>query len=789
MSFDRIPAELQALRQWVIWRYVKRDDQKLTKIPYSPRVLTLASVTDSSTWGTFEEAVACLSIKGVSGIGFVLTAQDDYTFTDLDDPYAKNDDGSPKYSNADELMARQKVIFEGMLSYAELSPSGKGLHIISRGRVPRGKKRHAIEVYSQERYMTMTGNVYRDSAITAQQPWIDWIYGELGGEEASHYIPDVGYQADKEPDDDVLRKAYGAVNGEKFQALFEGRWQDAGLVDNSWSAGDFALIDMLQFFTSSRQQIRRLFFRSGLATRDKASRPGYVENMIDRSFDRQPKGIDVEALLGALDAQRDRETAAREAAAAPRAPIVIGTPPGKQAPPSPYLMPLPGLLGQMAGFIYTAAPRPVPEIAVAGAIGLLAGMAGRCFNVSSTGLNVYILMLAKTGRGKEAIAQGVGRLMAPVKAIDGTGGGVPGADEFLGPQEIASGQALIKYMGKTSRSFVSIISEFDNFLAALTSRNVSPPVAKLKQVLLSAYSRSGKGQRLDKSIYSETDKNIAVIPSPAITLIGEGTPDKFYELLSETLVSDGFLPRFSVVEYEGPRSELNASFASVVPNPELVQSISRLAAHCLGLNAKDAVIDVVIQPDALELLNEFNLECDARINTAINGTVTELWNRAHLKANKLAALIAVGCNWYTPTIDAYAAQWAIDCARHDTTRLAERFETGRVGVLSADASQVVDVKAKLQKLFDRKVDAGKFKLPDQAIAAGIFNNYYLQGAVSNLISFKDDRRGATVAYHALMQSLVRMGVIDEVNRSDRQSMGILGTAYVLKEWDWLRSVN
>lgn len=782
MNFDRVPEELKQLRQWVVWRYVKRDDGKLTKLPYSPVRTTLASVTDSNTWGSFEEAKAATKLESVAGIGFVLTVHDDYTFVDLDDPYAKNHDGSPKYSNADELMARQRSVYEGMQTYAELSPSGHGLHLIARGRVDGGKKRHAIELYSSERYMTMTGNVYRESPITAQQPWIDWLYGELGGGRNALSAADAGvYSIDKEPDDDVLRKAYSAANGVKFQALFEGRFQDAGFP--SQSEADFALIDMLQFFTTSRQQIRRLFFRSGLAQRDKANRPGYVESMIARSFDRQPAGIDIEALMASVDKAYDQK-ATETAPAARQAPA---EPSEAAEPPSPYLAPLPGLLGQIAWFIYSAAPRPVPEIAVAGAIGLLAGISGRCFNVSGTGLNVYILMLARTGRGKEAIAQGIGRLMAPIKSIDGSGGGVPGAEEFIGPQEIASGQALIKYMGKTSRSFVSIISEFDNFMGYLTAFNVSPPVAKLKQVLLSAYSRSGRNQRLDKSIYSESDKNVAVVPSPAISLIGEGTPDKFYELLSDSLISDGFLSRFSVIEYTGPRVPLNERFASVTPSTELIQHMSRLAAHCLSLNSKDQIIDVVIQPAALELLNEFNLECDARINTATNGTISELWNRAHLKANKLAALIAVGCNWYAPTIDEQAAAWGIACSRHDTAALVARFETGRIGAISADQAQVRDVKRKLIKLFNREIKGATYKLSDAAIAAGIFNSYYLQNVTANLNSFKLDRRGSAVAYTSIVQSLVRMGVIDELSRADKERLGVLGAAYVLKEWDWLRA--
>ena len=41
-------------------------------------------------------------------------------------------------------------------SYTEKSPSGDGLHIITRGKLPKGaRKRNGIEVYSEGRYFTV----------------------------------------------------------------------------------------------------------------------------------------------------------------------------------------------------------------------------------------------------------------------------------------------------------------------------------------------------------------------------------------------------------------------------------------------------------------------------------------------------------------------------------------------------------------------------------------------------------------------------------------------------------
>src|SRR5262245_7305099 len=55
---DGIPAELKALRQWVVWRWIWRDS-RWTKEPHQPRAPgKRAKVNDPETWGTFKEALS-----------------------------------------------------------------------------------------------------------------------------------------------------------------------------------------------------------------------------------------------------------------------------------------------------------------------------------------------------------------------------------------------------------------------------------------------------------------------------------------------------------------------------------------------------------------------------------------------------------------------------------------------------------------------------------------------------------------------------------------------------------
>jgi primase-polymerase (primpol)-like protein len=50
-------------------------------------------------------------------------------------------------------------IIEALDSYTEVSPSGEGIHVIVKGKVPASIKRGRIEMYSIERYFTITGQV------------------------------------------------------------------------------------------------------------------------------------------------------------------------------------------------------------------------------------------------------------------------------------------------------------------------------------------------------------------------------------------------------------------------------------------------------------------------------------------------------------------------------------------------------------------------------------------------------------------------------------------------------
>jgi len=765
MDFNNIPHEMRIYPQWVVWRYEDTDSKKPTKVPYSAKTGHLASVTDPNTWAGFDECVNAMSSGWYAGIGFVLTENDPYSFIDLDD--TKGDQTA---------LDRQIKIFNEFNSYAERSPSGSGLHIIVKGAIPSGRRRSFIEVYSSLRYMTMTGDVYRNAPINDCNELLNVLWGQMGqGSVAvAHYA---GLAEAKETDEQVYNRAVAAANGDKFAELYAGKWEG---MYASQSEADFALVDIIAFYTQNRAQISRMFRASGLGQRDKAKRDDYVSYMLNKCFDRMLPPVDVDGLRNKLDEAIAKKEAADRAAALsqnseatphPKAPA-----PNLNEASKVYSVP-PGLVGEIAQYIYAQAPRPVPEIALAGALGLVAGIVGRAYNISGTGLNQYVLLLAPTGTGKEAIASGIDKLMGQVIRT------VPAASDFIGPGEIASSQAIIKYMSRGPTSFVSLVGEFGIYLQQMASVNAPPHLIGLRRFLLDAYNKSGEGKVLRPSIYSDKDKNTAAVLAPSFTLLGESTPEKFYEGLHEGLISEGLLPRFTMIEYHGERPALNPGHLSAQPSFELIDRLSTLCAHALMLNSQHKAIHVQTDATARELFQQFDAHCDANINTSDREVRRHLWNRAHVKALKLAGIIAVGCNPYDPTITADVASWAINLVVADVRNLLARFDAGEIGIDNDETKQLAKVIATVK-------DFVVSPWPDVAKYAGegmsnlhsnrIVPYSYVQRRLAAVAVFRKDRIGASGAIKRALKTLCERGDLQEVSRATlAKDYGTSAVAYMV----------
>ena len=231
----------------------KGTNEKIGKIPIDPITGLFAKTSDPTTWGSFENAVECFENNRLQGIGFVFSEDDSFVGIDLDDCISA-DNG--------EIEPHAKEIIDQLNSYTEISPSGKGVHVIVKGKLPEGwRKNGNVEIYDNGRYFTITGNILEGSSKTIADR-SEEIKGfhksnsaqpESSAESTMHQLGN--------DDADLIEKAKFAENGKKFSCLWEGDcWNYP-----SPSEADLALCKMLAFWTDCNSiDIDRLVRQSGL---------------------------------------------------------------------------------------------------------------------------------------------------------------------------------------------------------------------------------------------------------------------------------------------------------------------------------------------------------------------------------------------------------------------------------------------------------------------------------------------------------------------------------------------
>jgi hypothetical protein len=255
--FGNLPEELTALSQWVVWKFEGHGKPKLDKVPYDPRTRQNAKSNDPSTWATFAEAIAAYQRGGFDGIGFVFSEADLYAGIDLDkcrDP------------DTGRLEPRASEIIRRLDSYTEVSPSGTGVHIIVRGSLPAGGRKHgAVEMYDRGRFFTMTGEHIGGAPTVIEDRTVELaaLHAEVFGKSEKEALENGAADEHATPlsDEEIVILAKQAKNGEKFTGL----WTGDTTGHPSPSEADLALCNILAFYCGpDPARIDRLFRQSGL---------------------------------------------------------------------------------------------------------------------------------------------------------------------------------------------------------------------------------------------------------------------------------------------------------------------------------------------------------------------------------------------------------------------------------------------------------------------------------------------------------------------------------------------
>lgn len=664
-----IPAELKSIPHWVLWRYEsKTGSEKPTKVPYRPDGKR-ANITDKADVSTFEQVIA---VAGqFSGIGFVFFRGSRVTGVDLDNPFQETVQGTlvtvtpddeQTYAAACSVANSHITIIKHLNSYTELSPSGLGGHVFVFGELPAewGKRKGKVEIYSEGRFFTVTGTPFpgieTSPRVEERQQELEDVATSLTLDKVNGHSVEFESRPETRSDAEVYNAICNSQVGSKFLSIYHGQYSESGLK----SEARLELLNYISFFTDNKDQVERIFRLSPffLSYTKIHHRDELIRKEINLSFDRKQPPIDLDNL---------RRTASAVQVLQDAAPMIapeVSTP--DQFPP--------GALGFIAHYIYSSAPYPVAEYALGGAIGLFAGVCGRAWNIEGAGLNQYVAIVGRSGSGKDAVQSGISRLLGEYETT------IPAARKFLGARSIASAQALSKMFNPdkdNSPSQVSIIPEFGEWLAVHTDPRADGTKRALIADIMAIYSASSQGQEFGSMVYSDTDKNMKALKSPAFSFIGDTVANSFYEACTEAQMIKGIVPRMFVCELKGPRPPRNERAHLFKADPDWILRLGYIITEAMSLNQKNMVREVRMTDEARVIYNGFDRECEFAYHKN-NDALGNIYSRAPLKAKKLAALSAVGNNWLSPCIEAWEMQWAVDFARRDVRNFATRISSGEI---------------------------------------------------------------------------------------------------------------
>jgi len=263
MNYQHIPDELKELTRWCCYKIAVRNG-KQTKVPINPETGSFAKSNDESTWSSFDTALDALNEYDYDGLGFFFKPP--YFGIDLDDVRSEIDEYL-KDEDADNLVSE---FIETMGSYAEISPSGNGIHIISKGELPEGGRRKGnIEMYSSGRFFTMTGNKIGGYNYIVEDDVrkINYLHQKyIATNEVSKKHTAIEKHGTSLSESEIINIAENSKNGLRFKLFMNGGWEQ---FYDSQSEADMAFANDLAFWTACDFNMMDSIFRKSSLYREK----------------------------------------------------------------------------------------------------------------------------------------------------------------------------------------------------------------------------------------------------------------------------------------------------------------------------------------------------------------------------------------------------------------------------------------------------------------------------------------------------------------------------------------
>ena len=262
-KFENIPEIMKKLPNWVGRTKEKR--------PINIKTGEFAKVNDSSTWADFSEACKLANENvQIVGVGFVLNSNNGIIGVDIDHCIDNGKIYNPKILDLIKLVK----------SYVEYSPSGTGVHFYIKGEWPKniGNRKNIdenchIEVYDDNRYFTVTGDMYNGddklrNDILDEPDVLEYLLTNFFSDSKKQNTNNLMHEIINTNENLNMNQEIEnlCINNSYFKSLWDGKRPKG-----NESSDDIALFYQLCRIVDNEQDLINLFLQSGhYKTKDKA---------------------------------------------------------------------------------------------------------------------------------------------------------------------------------------------------------------------------------------------------------------------------------------------------------------------------------------------------------------------------------------------------------------------------------------------------------------------------------------------------------------------------------------
>ena len=266
-KFNQIPAELKNTPHWILWRSEVRNGKK-TKVPYQING-EMAQSNNKRSWSTFPTIIKFFEQEDYDGIGFMFSKDDPFIGIDIDHCIQEG-----------ALTSLAEDVIEIVNSYTEYSPSGDGIHIIAKGKLPlkgpgTGRKNVdlGLEVYRHGRYFTFTGDCLDQVPVEDRTDELKVLFEQYLKEKPKPEKKQSNTSFEREDitslsNAELWERMFDSKSGASIKDLFQGM-----LINGDHSSTDMALCNHLAFWTDKDAAKMDSMFRESSLLREKWDKP------------------------------------------------------------------------------------------------------------------------------------------------------------------------------------------------------------------------------------------------------------------------------------------------------------------------------------------------------------------------------------------------------------------------------------------------------------------------------------------------------------------------------------